>query len=147
MKQLYIVIFCLLVLFIGQACEKHMKLPYQVHNNTNQPVKLIVQNPQMGYAIGDFKTDTIVHLQADSLQTVGFRTEIRSGFDSVTNWLIYDKHPGMQNFSLMRNDSVLPIANGDSNWFYKNDTAYFPIESSMVEYLKVKPSLDLNDHH
>ncbi len=128
----------LLVLFtIGlclfQSCDKYLKLPYQVHNKTGRSLKLVVQQPQTGYPQGDFTSDTILHLQKDSMLTVGFRTDIRSGFDSTTNWQIYNEHPGMQNFSVLKNDSLIPIANADSHWSYKNGAALFYIEPSKFD--------------
>jgi hypothetical protein len=123
-RNILLSFICILI----SSCDALLLMPYEVQNKTNKEIKLSIENYPLEIAsIGPIgkTTDTIISLKPGKTIDVGYGQAI--GFPWETK-KIFIKNPGIQNFKLMINDSIVPFNNGDEFWKYANGKSKLKIK-------------------
>ncbi|WP_028980394.1 hypothetical protein [Sporocytophaga myxococcoides] len=117
-------IFFLLLLFAPTmySCDAMLSLKYIVCNQSGHSFKLKIHNYKTGRF--DFIKDTTIVLGSGDEMMVTSKEKI--GFPWETK-KIFNENPGVDNFELICNDSVIPIDKGPSKWKYKRGRSFFYI--------------------
>jgi hypothetical protein len=107
------------------SCDAALILPYKVLKQHKNGFKDQDKRCPIWQTIYSSKIDTILTLRPNETVMVGFSNS--NGFPWETKKL-YRKHPGLQNFWLIGQDTNLIINNSDQNWKYKKRSSIFKIE-------------------
>jgi len=107
---------------IMYSCDAMLSLEYIVCNKSNHPVKLKIHDYKP--ARFDYVDDTIIVLNSGeeflitSKEKIGFPWETKK---------IFKETPGVDNFEVIYNDSVISIDKGPDKWHYKDGKSLFCI--------------------
>ncbi len=106
------------------ACDAKLPMNYAVKNTTKKAVQLKIKDYPY-YALYSKGTDTLVTLQPNEQINVAYADGI--GFPWETKKL-YRKNKGVQNFWLVKNDTLITLNNEDQYWKYKRGSSVFKIK-------------------
>ncbi|MBO9702214.1 MAG: hypothetical protein J7604_18540 [Sporocytophaga sp.] len=116
--------FLLLTLLVPimYSCDAMLSLEYIVCNKSEHPVKLKIHDYKTGRY--EFKEDTTIVLSPGEETIVSSKEKI--GFPWETK-KIFNENPGVYNFEVISDGSVIPFDQGFAIWKYKNRKSLFYI--------------------
>ncbi len=128
---LFLFVSGILLVFMG--CNDYVTVEYIVKNKTKKTVKLKITNyhPDEYHPYGSKPIDTVIELKANETVNVDYVRAQHSVIGSTK--ALYRKQPGVANFNVIQNDTLLKIDKTPKHWKYSHGNSVFKIKKYMLQ--------------